>query len=434
MRYWLSSLVLLSILLSTSCAVMEEPPQEEEEDKESYTKSSLEREIAPNISPEKIKILAQDNTAFALSFYNQIRQANDNIIFSPISLSVALSMAMAGAQSDTQAGMINALSFSLPEAEIYPTLNALLLVINKSEQKSMGDSEGNKFQLNIANSIWGQAGFTFHQDYLDLLARNFGTGIYTVNFSAQPEQAREAINQWVEDETQEKISDLISPGGINTLTRLVLANAIYFKGSWLHPFNKKETLKAPFYALDGSKLEVDMMHLGGERLAYAHGENYQAVNLPYYSSDFSMTIILPEQGAFNTFEEDLRAENLYAILNSLTSQRVDFRMPKFDYESTINANDPLISLGMSDAFNPDAANFSGITDEDELYITDVLHKATITVDEEGTEAAAATAVIMGIRSMEPGEPISLTIDRPFIYLIQHIPTGSILFFGRVTEP
>lgn len=458
MKKWIMLLTLLSVLLTSACTVIEEPngddqgyptgddqsypngddqgyPNGDDQmEKGDYAKSNLNRESSPDISLEQIQVLAQDNTNFALSFYDNIRQEDGNIIFSPISLSLALSMALAGAESATEEAMLDSLQFSLAENEIYPTFNALLLAIEDSQELTMEESEGDEFQLNIANSLWGQAGYDFKQEFLDILARNYGAGMYMVDYIGDPENARQLINNWVEEETQEKIKDLIPQGAIDTLTRLVLANAIYFNASWQHSFDEEATEKAPFFTLDGSEIEVDMMRLFGERLRYTQSENYQAVNLPYLSTDFSMTVVVPDQGSFIDFEEGLNAEEILNIQNSLISQRVNLRMPKFDYESTINANDTLKAMGMSNAFDREMADFSGITEVERLFISDVLHKATITVDEEGTEAAAATAVIITTESIEPGEPVELTIDRPFIYFIQHNPTGSILFMGRVVQP
>jgi len=434
MRKWFIKILLLSIILSTGCTAVDNNNGEDSVNNNDYAKSAVIREASPGISLNKIQALAQDNTSFALSFYDMIREENDNIIFSPFSLSLALSMTLAGAESATEQGMIDALQLSLPESEIYPTFNALLLEIEKSQVNTSGESQGNQFQLNIANSLWGQAGYDFEASFLDTLAKNYGAGMHIVNYKEKPEESREIINQWVEQETEEKIKDLIPSGAINTLTRLILANAIYFKGSWLMPFSKTGTVIVPFFTLNGAEAEVDMMQLFGEYLRYYRGDNYQVVDLPYFSNDFTMRIIVPDQESFKDFEDQLQEDILADIQENIRSQKVNLRMPKFDYETTVNANEALMALGMSDAFNPNTADFSDINEANELFITDVIHKATITVDEEGTEAAAATAVIMGLKSMAPEDPIALTIDRPFLYMIQHNPTGTILFFGRFVTP
>jgi serpin B len=400
----------------------------------SFVKSDLARESNPLVDETQLQTLAQDNTAFALAFFNQIRDSDANIIFSPFSLSLALSMTLAGAEASTEQAMLDALQMNLPENEVHAAFNALLIAIEASQELGQDEMEGDQFQLNIANSIWGQSGYSFKADFLDILAQHYGAGMYSVDYRQNPEGARNAINNWVAEETEDKIKDLIPAGAIDPLTRLVLANAIYFNGSWLHPFNQNATAQAPFYAVDGSEISVDMMKLYGERFLYGQGQNYQVLNLPYLSSDFVMTLMVPDTSAYEEFEASLTLESLSEILSGMSFERVDLEMPKFDFESSVDANDPLIVLGMGDAFDPDRADFSGITDEEALMITDVLHKATITVDEEGTEAAAATAVIVGVTSAMPDEPISLVIDRPFMFMIRHLRTNTILFMGRVVQP
>jgi serpin B len=417
----------------------EQPTKDMEETKmpsgeSGFVKSDLARETSPQVDPDSINLLSQGNTAFALSFYDQIREGTDNIIFSPFSISLALSMTLAGAETTTEQAMLEALRLSLPESEVHPAFNALLLAIEESQEMEIQESEGSQFQLNIANSIWGQMGYDFKQAFLDTLAKNYGAGINNVDFVQNPEGARVAINDWVEEETQDKIQDLIPQGAIDSLTRLVLANAIYFKGSWLYPFSESRTANAPFTTLEGSEISVEMMKVYGERFLYGEGENYKVISLPYLSRDFSMVVLVPESGSFSDFEGSLTPEILNELLKNIGIEDVNLEMPKFDFETTTNAKDPLSVLGMSQAFKSETADFSGITEAEEVYITDVLHKATITVDEEGTEAAAATAVIVGIESAMPGEPRTLIIDRPFMFFIRHQPTGTILFMGRVTQP
>jgi len=341
---------------------------------------------------------------------------------------------MAGTRTTTEEVMMNALQMTLPEEEVYPAFNALILALEESENAEVNEMEGSEFTLNIANSLWGQAGFELKTQFLDTLARYFGAGMYTVDFEHAPEAARVAVNEWVADETEDKIKDLIPEGAVNELTRLILANAIYFNGSWMYPFTENATSQEDFTLLDGSEMTVDMMKMSGTGLSYLEGEGFQAVSLPYLSPDFSMLVLLPDEGQFTAFESILDADNLLAIIGQMQFNQVALQMPKFDFEMATNANDVLAELGMGEIFDPDAADFSGITEEDQLYVTSVLHKDTITVDESGTEAAAATAVIMGIKSAMPKEPISLIIDRPFLFLIRHEPTGTILFMGRVVEP
>lgn len=433
-------ITLVTILINTACLPEETPdmidppsPDTDPSADSGYVQSSLARETDPQVKPDTLSSLVNGNSDFGFAFFEQIRENEGNIIFSPMSLSLALSMTLAGAETSTEQEMLQALQFSLPAEDIHAAFNALLLKIEASEENIFRDSEGDKFQLNIANSTWGQSGFPFKDEFLDTIAQNYGAGIYNVDFITDPENARNAINEWVEKETEDKIKDLIPEGAINSLTRLVLANAIYFYGSWYHPFSESDTDEEAFQLLDGSEISVDMMKLNNENLVYVQGDDFQAVDLPYLSTDFAMTILLPDEGKFTEVESEIDRQRLVGILETMHSQPVNIQMPKFDFTSDIDAKEPLINMGMVEAFDMDHADFSGITEEDILYITDVLQKAAISVDETGTEAAAATAVIMGLKGM-PDEPKSMIIDRPFIFFIRHIPSGSILFMGRVINP
>ena len=424
----------LIIMISAACQVVPETPEPKEiEDPGTFVSSGLSREMEPDVESDQLENLAIDNTNFALAFYELIRTYDENLIFSPFSLSLALSMTLAGAETSTQQAMLEALQFTLDEGDIHPTINALLLAIEAS-QAIDDQAEDGHFQLNIANSIWGQDGFDFKEPFLDTLAVNYGAGLFIVDYISDPESARLAINEWVENETEEKIQDLIPQNAITPLTRLVLANAIYFNGSWLKPFDQDATSPGPFNTLDGSESSVDMMKLFDENLLYAKGNDFQAVRLPYFSRDFAMTVILPDAGAFEDVEGALSTAFIGDLSDQMRSELINLEMPKFDFETEINANDVLISLGMEEAFDPDLSDFTGIADVEDLHITDVLQKATITVDEEGTEAAAATAVIVGEESMPMDDPIALVIDRPFFFLIQHLPTNTILFMGHVVQP
>lgn len=433
MKHIFLGLILISLLLSSACNVVPATPKAN--GGVVFAKSDLERDLDPVTDPRQLEVLAQGNTVFALNFYHQISQADGNIIFSPISLSLALSMTLAGAELSTRDEMLQALELQPLEDGLHPAFNALLLAIEASQSTPETTIEGDSFRLNIANSIWGQSGFDFEPAFLDTLALNYGAGIYNVDFNADPEAARNVINTWVADETEEKIKDLIPSGAIDALTRLVLANAIYFNGSWLYPFEQSATKSAPFTLLDGTQVPVDMMHLQNKNLPYLRGANYQVARLPYLSPDFSMILLVPDEDAFELVESSLTAAEFVDIVNKLSVRPVDLQMPKFDFESTVDASRVLKELGMNEAFQADQADFSLINANADLYITDVLHKATITVDEKGTEAAAATAVIVGVTSApEPTEPVSLVIDRPFMFFIEHNPTSSILFMGRVLQP
>jgi len=359
-----------------------------------------------------------------------LRGEEGNLFFSPYSISVALAMTYAGAAADTADQMASTLRFTLPQDRLHPAFNAYSLDL---QDRAEAETEGTPFELSVANSLWGQQGLPFRMEFLDLLAQNYGAGMRLVDFASDPEAARLAINRWVGDETREKIQDLIPSGAIDTLTRLVLANAIYFKAAWLYPFEAEATTTEPFHLLDGSTVDVPMMHQN-EPHGYAVREEYRALELPYETGNMSMLIILPDEGEFSSVEETLSLEMVRQLVDELTYGPVILSLPRFTYESAFSLKDALQHLGMSDAFDPDRANFSGMDGNRDLHIGSVLHKAFVSVDEQGTEAAAATAVIMQTTSALADEPITFTVDRPFILLIRDGGTGSILFLGRVMDP
>jgi serpin B len=394
--------------------------------------SAKERKFSPNISETELQELTAGNRAFAIDLYQAIQDSNDNLFFSPHSISLALAMTYGGAQNETAQQMAETLHFTLPNEAIHTGFNALDLEL--ASRNNEGDEMMPGFKLNIANSAWAQYDRPFEQAYLDLLAENYDAGLYLTDFAQHPESSRQAINDWVSEETEGKIEDLIPPGAIDALTRLVLANAIYFNAAWQTVFDANRTEEEPFYLLDGSQIDVPMMtHASSPRLGYTRGDGFQAVELPYNGGELSMVILVPEEGTFAEFEANLTAEQLNEILESLTIQQVEFRMPKFSFESEFGLANTLKQLGMPDAFNPETADFSGIDGTREMVIKDVIHKAFVDVDEEGTEAAAATAVIIGLTSMIETE-IQMTVDHPFIFLIQDKTTGTLLFLGRVLDP
>jgi serpin B len=252
-----------------------------------------------------------------------------------------------------------------------------------------------------------------------------------LDFGGAPEESRITINDWVSEQTEGRIQNLIPQGAIDPLTRLVLTNAIYFNAAWANPFQEEATRDGPFTLLDGSRIAVPMMHQT-ESFGYAKGEGYQAVELPYDGHELSMVILLPDRDSFDPFEDSLDVDQAQAIMQNLKRGQVALIMPKFEFDSRFSLKQALEAMGMPAAFSG-GADFSGMTGSTDLFISDVLHKAFVSVDEEGTEAAAATAVVMKL-SVAAEEPTTVTIDRPFIFLIRDIETGAILFVGRVVDP
>jgi serpin B len=395
-------------------------------------KSDKERITSPVVSATDLALLVEGNSAFAFELYQELKEKGGNLFYSPYSISLALVMTYAGASGETAQQMADTLQFLLEQERLHPAFNWLDAELAKRGQDAQG-KDGKGFRLNIANAIWGQKDYEFLPAFLDVLAENYGAGLRILDFITETEKSRVAINDWVSDRTEGRIKDLIPPGAITELTRLVLTNAIYFNAAWEYPFNEKVTANGPFYLLDGGQVIVPMMKQA-ESFGYTEGEGYQAVELPYDGDELSMVILLPASGNFEAFEAGLQAQQVDAIINGLKNTRVTLTMPQFEFESQFSLKDTLAGMGMRDAFSPDDADFSGMTGNPELFISDVVHKAFVAVDEAGTEAAAATAVIVGTTSA-PGEPpVEVTIDRPFIFLIRDIDTGAILFVGRVLNP
>ncbi len=395
-------------------------------------KSDKQRIPEPNVSTDDRGLLVEGNSAFAFELYQALRGEEGNIFYSPYSISLALAMTYAGARGETAQQMAETLKFMLEQEGLHPAFNWLDAQLAKRGQGAQG-KDGKGFRLNVVNAIWGQKDYEFLPAFLDVLAENYGAGLRILDFITEAEKCRVAINDWVSNQTERRIKDLIPPGAITHLTRLVLTNAIYFNAAWEHPFEKQMTANGPFYLLGGGQVMVPMMKQT-ESFGYTEGGGYQAVELPYDGGELSMVILLPEAGTFKSFEAGLQAEQVRTIIENLQPTRVALTMPRFEFDSKFSLKDVLITMGMPDAFSPDDADFSGVTGKPELFISDVLHKAFVAVDEKGTEAAAATAVIIGVTSMPTEPPVQVTIDRPFIFLIRDIETGAVLFVGRVLNP
>jgi len=388
------------------------------------------RETSPDVSEADLALLVEGNTAFAFDLYQALKAKDGNLFYSPHSISVALAMTYAGARGETAEEMAATLQFLLEQDTLHPAFNWLDAELASRGQGAQGkDDEG--FRLNIVNAIWGQEDYQFLSEFLDVLAENYGAGLRILDFINETEESRLAINDWVSDQTEERIEDLIPEGVITSLTRLVLTNAIYFNAAWAYPFDDKVTANGPFYLLDGGQVTVPMMKQT-EAFGYTDGDGYQAVELLYDGDELSMVIMLPDDGQFEAFEEGLQADRISDIIDSLQLAEVALTMPQFEFDSEFSLKDTLADMGMPVAFS-DAADFSGMTGKRDLYIAEVVHKAFVAVDEAGTEAAAATAVVMELTAI-PDPPVEVTLDRPFVFLIRDIETGAILFVGRVMNP
>lgn len=388
------------------------------------------RNTSPTLDETDLANLVADNNAFAFNLYQTLRQTGDNLFYSPYSISEALAMTYAGARGETEKDMAEALTFTLSQDSLHPAFNSLDLQLKQRGQGAKG-KDGEGFQLHVVNAIWGQKDYKFSAPFLDILAQNYGAGLRILDFINETEQSRVTINKWVSDQSEERIKDLVPQGAINELTRLVLTNAIYFNAAWQSPFDESSTLDGLFHLLSDSDITVPMMKQT-ESFCYTEGDDYQAVELPYDGRELSMVILLPKAGQFDSFEKKLDAGFVGAIIDKLAMCEVALSMPKFEYDSSFGLKEALSTLGMGVAFTTNA-DFSGMNGNRDLFIQDVLHKAFVSVDEAGTEAAAATAVIVGLTSM-PAQTVEVNIDRPFIFLIRDVPTGSIIFIGRVLNP
>jgi serpin B len=395
----------------------------------SIAKSDLQRVTAPETPQDDIQALVNNNNTFAFDLYRSLQAQDGNLIYSPYSISLALAMTYAGARGETGAQMAQVLHF-LSQDQLHPAFNALDLQL--AERGKAASEDETPLQLNIANAVWAEQTYPFLQGFLDTIALNYGAGVRLADFINKYEAVRKEINDWVSDQTEGKIKDLIPEGMLDPDTRMALVNAIYFKADWLTPFDAESTQDAPFHLLDGSEVTVPTMNQDAF-MPYAKGDGWQAIELAYEGQTAAMDIIVPDEGRFEEIESSLDYETASAIMNSLQPTSVTLALPKFTFESEFGLADQLKALGMTDAFDPDRADFSGMSDRNDLFISAVLHKAFVAVDEKGTEAAAATAVIVGVTSA-PVFEVTLSIDRPFIFLIRDIPTGQILFVGRVLNP
>ncbi len=380
---------------------------------------------ANELDPADQTALVAGNTAFAAALYVEAMRA-DNVGFAPVSISFALAMTYAGARGETATEMARALRFPpLDSARMHAAFGALAATFKRTPG----------VDLATASALFGQKGHNFLPGFLALLVERYGAGLREVDFRGEPELAREAINEWVKQETKDKITDLLAPGILDALTRLVLVNAVYFKGSWASVFPPENTTQQPFFGLDGASSPVPLMHQSGHcKLVDIGGA--QVLELPYEGHAISMVVILPHASNGLSDIEAKLTTDLGAWLQRLdhvSSRDVEVYLPRFRVDAAFHLETALKSLGMVCAFDATHADFAGMTGRPELHIAAVVHKAFVDVNEEGTTAAAATAILMELEA-EPDEPSPLfRADHPFMFLIRDTRTKSVLFLGRFVE-
>lgn len=394
-------------------------------------RSDLPRVEKPDVPKGDLSTLADGNNTLALNLYQSLRSRDGNIVFSPYSISLALAMTYAGASGETEKQMSDVLGFKLPQERLHPAFNQLDQDLTLKQQA--GSKNGQPLQIDIANALWAEKTLVFLKKYLDLIAQNYGAGIQLADFVNQPGTVRADINQWVSDQTHDKIKDLIPSGAIDPTIKLVLVNAIYFKADWESQFDPTATKDAPFHLLDGSTTPVRMMVNDSLNVPYSMGNGYQALELNYSGDTAVMDILVPDNGKFSEFESQLNMQRINDILTGMQPTALSLGLPKFSFDTSFDLGKTLSDLGMSNAFDPDLADFSGMTGGRDLFISKVLHQAFVKIDEKGTEAAAATSVIMAPTSIMQSNNI-LIIDRPFVFLIRDATNKQILFLGRVLNP
>ena len=371
-----------------------------------------------------VETVVQGNIKFALALYQKLRTEAGNLFFSPYSISAALAITYAGARGNTEVQMAQALHFLLDQEQLHPAV-ALL------EAKLSDIGRKGHVQLKVANALWPQKGYAFLEEFLALTKQSYGVLITAVDYGDQ-ETARRTINAWVEEKTESKIQELVPSGILDALTRLVLVNAIYFKGNWANQFDQSLTRDAPFWVTPDESVQVPMM-TQEHAFRYGEGDGLQVLELPYTGDDLSMVVFLPQEiDGLARLEGSLTRENLDLWTLNLWETKVLVSLPRFEITFPFRLDDTLKSMGMVDAFGDDS-DFSGMDGTKSLYIGAVLHKAFVAVNEEGTEAAAATAVVMQWKTL-PTPPPVFCADHPFVFVIRENSTGSILFLGRVVSP
>ena len=376
----------------------------------------------------EMKALVEGNTAFALQLYGKLRSTEGNLALSPYSISSALAMTYAGARGQTARQMEQALHFDRSKNDLHPLFGRL--------DKALNAAQGNN-ELNIANSIWPQAKYPFRQEFLSLLKKDYGATVTPLNYEREAEAARVTINQWVDDKTRHKIAEIIGPRVLDESTRMVLVNAIYFKGTWATPFPEYATRPDKFYSKPDTTATVPFMHKHGQ-FSYGENDQLQLIALPYVGRKLEMLILLPRsRDGLGQLENSLTGASLSAWTSGMRDEQVEVALPKFKMSSGFDLAQTLKALGVKDAFDSEKADFSGMDGKPHwLYISAVLHKAYVDVNEKGTEAAAATAVVTMLGAARPPvePPREFRADHPFLFVIRDSTTGSILFMGRVTKP
>ncbi len=438
-RYFTFAALLLFVVTAlTSCKTDVSASAGTNSEYDSYfVYSDIERDADPSIGENEVGELVDGNSEFAFHLYQWLVQSNDNLIFSPFSISVALAMTYAGAVGQTKEEMAGVLNFTLDDASLHPAFNNLDLTLSSlGDEIPRGYENATPFTLNITNSIWMEQTFDPNPDFLDTLSQNYGAGLALMDFINDPDGSTGIINGWINDKTEGRIRNAIPQGAITPATAMALVNAIYFLANWAEQFSESNTRDETFHSFADGDFPVPMMHMEHD-IRYCEGDNWQAIEMPYIGWEASMIVLLPAEGEFGNVEEILSPRFFTEIIDSFNMRPVDLTFPKFEYETSLELSEILSQMGMPSAFMGGFSNMVNNAAGD-LFISSIIHKAFVAVDEEGTEAAAVTVVIMmettEMPDEDPPEPVEFKADRPFIYFIVERSTRTILFMGRVMNP
>ncbi len=380
----------------------------------------------PQIDEAITKTIVAGNNRFCFNLYQSLSEKESgNIFYSPFSISMALAMLYEGAKGWVAQEIEDVFQFPVDARTRHESFKALHQQLNK---------KGAKYKLSIANALWIQKDYPILAQYLKTIETYYSGYATNLDFIGAIEQARKTINKWVEEKTNDKIKDLFPPGSLNTQSRLVITNAIYFKGTWVKQFDKKITMEEDFWVNDTRSVKVPMMRRVDPEAVfyYAETQDLQLLELPYEGNELSMIILLPRERTLDYLKNNLNQEKFAEWKSLLSEQRVEVFLPRFTFTTKYDLTTNLAQLGMPNAFSPHC-DFSGIDGTKNLYVQSVVHQAFVDVNEEGTEAAAATGVVVGITSVGPRIPV-FRADHPFLFVIQEKATGNILFFGQVVEP
>jgi len=388
-----------------------------------YMLSDVTPEILANYNPSKNEMVEDKDFVFA--FYSEIAKNNEksNIFFSPLSISSAFSMAYEGADENTASEMQHVFDFESDDSKRQKIISDTMSRLNHKDDW---------YNLQVANALWIKDGYEIKQDYQNTIKTNYSGTVDNVNFAT--DDGINKINSWVVEKTNGKIQDILAPGSTDEFTRMVITNAVYFKGKWGSPFGSQNTSEKPFWTDKDTSIDVPMMRKDAAVYSYAETGDLQALELNYLGGDISMVVLLPkDRDGIESLEESMSKSKFDSIKDSMTRQSLTLQIPKFEFETKYNLITPLQNLGLHDAFDKNNADFQGMTDE-KVYLEQAAHKAFVNVNEEGTEAAAVTALVIIPTSGPPEPRHEFTADHPFMFVIQEKETGEVLFIGRVMDP